>query len=77
MLLQCLICYAIFDDGICLNANIFQRRALYLDHPIVFIRLRLIHDVNPSQLGEAQWCIRPTDLVKRYCKKHYWLRGAV
>ena len=34
----------------------------------------MIHDVNPSQLGEAQWCISP---ISCGCEKHDWLRGPV
>ena len=32
----------------------------------------LIHDVNPSQLGETQWCI---SLICG-CEKHWLARGA-
>ena len=29
----------------------------------------LIHDVNPSQLGEAQWCISPISWLREYARR--------
>ena len=38
--------------------QIFRRLCTYLG-VVHILRNQLIHDVNPSQLGEAQWCISP------------------
>ena len=59
--------------------NEIEKTKYYVLHPEVlsshFSRqyIILIHDVNPSQLGEAQWCISP--IYRSGCEKHYLMRA--